>query len=854
MAEKCKECGCKCSICSQDNQQHCDMHLHAEIENLRQRLLERDNHIVTMETQFLNEADKFPNGELASMKEELLMWQEKYSRLHEAHKRVQKVNQNLEDKLLRIVDKCETEKGAFTKDIATLSHRLADANYTIHRLTHDNEKYRNDVSLAIQLLQCKPSNFVGHKYDSLPSEVQAKVRTYVAQKRCSTQDMAQPDVKSITVPISTFPPTAMVYNISKPTVEKHSDDDSDDSKPPMDMVSAAIMAKVLEDREKERIFAKHCDTCTCHRNVLTIDTETQTYVPDTFPISEGYAHSAEKQASEGTSNGQEKYQSKDKSNLTTHAVFYEINENVNKIRHHMNGDCVKYAVSQVPCIKDKFVSRSNRNAQDYATTEDNITKASLNKKNSSQGHENKRSCSRLNDLNRINVDKTSKPLRANKCDSPTVDKSAKYSNKSEKNFFEHLDNDCLAPSDNRLSDKEQMHIDIINDRLWKNEWTKLKSEMDSARESKCKMNRGIEFDIINDRDWKNDRWAERQNTRTTAQFTVIEIKSPDNNVNHNDGSQTGVTTSPSFSSDSMVISSSDPSSSCSDVVQSLTGGAFNSSTKSNSSQNRVTGPRNCLVRVTSGSKNILLDNAGHYKTVLYNGGSGGGSGSGVGGNGGNGKISTALVHAKKTSRAGSERSTSTASEDNSTPPVLLQDNQLQRVAEWVQSSMCVENSALHDSNKIKCVENAVSDNTLSSLYLNDPLMKRKSSEQAGDLDRSVRDAPNKSSKNVENYNEKNVNNEPNNIDILAERIEQDESKNLITFEDEHLLDSRKDLDYEVKVTKEMEETYLKLAASLDPVTLSLSSTSNAELTIEKYRKDHKRLYTQRVQDKAGSKA
>lgn len=106
----------------------------------------------------------------------------------------------------------------------------------------------------------------------LPSEVQAKVRTYVAQKRCSTQDTTQPDVKSITVPISTFPPTAMVYNITKPTVEKHSDDDSDDSKPPMDIVSATIMAKVLEDREKERIFAKHCDTCTCHRSILTVDT------------------------------------------------------------------------------------------------------------------------------------------------------------------------------------------------------------------------------------------------------------------------------------------------------------------------------------------------------------------------------------------------------------------------------------------------------------------------------------------------------------------------------------------------------------------------------------------------------
>lgn len=668
------------------------------------------------------------------------------------------------------------------------------------------------------------------------------MRTYVAQKRCSTQDTTQPDVKSITVPISTFPPTAMVYNITKPTVEKHSDDDSDDSKPPMDTVSAAIMAKVLEDREKDRIFAKHCDTCTCHRSILTVDTETQTYVPDTFPISENYTYSFEKQASEGTPNN-EKYQNKDKlqSNLTTHAVFYEINENGNKIRH-MNGDYVKYA-SQVPCIKDKFVGRSSRNGQEYTMEENGvITRVSLNKKNFSQNHENKNSSfSRLNDLNRINVDKASKPLRVNKCDSPLDNRSAKYWNKSERNYFESFNNDCLARENNRLSDKEQMHIDIINDRLWKNEWTKLKSI--SLRENKCKMNQDIELDIINDRDWKNDRCAERQDSRNAAQFTVIEVKSLDSNAaNHNDSSQTEVTTSPSFSSDSMVISSSDPSSSCSDVAQSLIGGAFNSSAKSNSNQSRVTGPRNCLVRVTPGSKNILLDNAGHYKTILYNSGSSGG--------GGGGKVNTALVHAKKTS--GSEHST--GSEDNSPPPVLLQDNQLQRVAEWVQSSMRVENSTSHDSNKIKCVESAASENS-SSVYPNDSLVKHKSTEHDGDSARNVQHAPKKSSKNVEDYSKKDVNNELIDINILPERT--DESENLITFEDEHLLkeeNCHKDLDYEVKITREMEETYLKLAASLDPVTLSLSSTSNAELTIEKYRKDHKRLYTQRIQDKAGSKA
>ena len=70
-----QECGCQCRSCDQSA-----LHLHVEIENLKQRLVERDRHIVTMETNFLSEADKFPDGEYAALTEELLTWQEKYSR------------------------------------------------------------------------------------------------------------------------------------------------------------------------------------------------------------------------------------------------------------------------------------------------------------------------------------------------------------------------------------------------------------------------------------------------------------------------------------------------------------------------------------------------------------------------------------------------------------------------------------------------------------------------------------------------------------------------------------------------------------------------------------------------------
>lgn len=71
-----EECGCACEQCGDSS----SLHLHVEIENLKQRLFEREHHIVKMETNFLKEADKFPNGEMAALTDELLTWQDKYSR------------------------------------------------------------------------------------------------------------------------------------------------------------------------------------------------------------------------------------------------------------------------------------------------------------------------------------------------------------------------------------------------------------------------------------------------------------------------------------------------------------------------------------------------------------------------------------------------------------------------------------------------------------------------------------------------------------------------------------------------------------------------------------------------------
>lgn len=41
------------------------------------------------------------------------------------------------------------------------------------------------------------------------------------------------------------------------------EDDDDEKGKPVDIVSAAIVAKILEEREKERQNVKHCDSCLC---------------------------------------------------------------------------------------------------------------------------------------------------------------------------------------------------------------------------------------------------------------------------------------------------------------------------------------------------------------------------------------------------------------------------------------------------------------------------------------------------------------------------------------------------------------------------------------------------------------
>ncbi|XP_015910903.1 tight junction-associated protein 1 isoform X3 [Parasteatoda tepidariorum] len=301
----CPECGCLCKKCLTSVRTWpsiCDvkvggdtLHLHQEIESLKRQLVEREYHILKMENNVLNHAEQYPNGEWEHLQQELLIWKDKFERLYDSHKKLQKVNQGLEDKLLKLVDKFETEKTALTKDVADLTNRLVEARLSINDLEEQNDQYRNDCSIAIQLLQCKPSNFISQKLSSFPSDLQDKVKLHFSHRPSKDlhNSRSSPELRTIRVPIPTFPPTAMVYSVNN--VSRALDNDSEDSQNLPDYVSAAIMAKVLEERTKERLDKQeHCRVCWYRRHSLDYrDKTTQTYWPPCVVDSQNTNHIAQ---------------------------------------------------------------------------------------------------------------------------------------------------------------------------------------------------------------------------------------------------------------------------------------------------------------------------------------------------------------------------------------------------------------------------------------------------------------------------------------------------------------------------------------------------------------------------------
>ncbi|KAK3092370.1 hypothetical protein FSP39_002053 [Pinctada imbricata] len=246
--------------------------LHQQIVELESQLRKSNNHISKINHELLD-CKQTTDYEVMKYRDEINKLRERYDRLLESHKRLQKVNHELEDKLLKVVNGFEAEKIKLQRENASMMSKLVDAKVAVCELEEENEKFRNDCNIAVQMLQCKPSEFVSHKLHSLPVDLQERVKAQMSRQQiinCEESQAAEP--KIVRVPMATFPPTAMVYTLNN----SHGDNlRVKNGKEPDDNVPMDIITKVLTQPESKRRRHRTYICLNCKRDVSTHDKDVQ---------------------------------------------------------------------------------------------------------------------------------------------------------------------------------------------------------------------------------------------------------------------------------------------------------------------------------------------------------------------------------------------------------------------------------------------------------------------------------------------------------------------------------------------------------------------------------------------------
>ncbi|XP_021099976.1 brain-enriched guanylate kinase-associated protein isoform X2 [Heterocephalus glaber] len=155
-----------------------DSALQEQKGELRKRLSYTTHKLEKLETEF-DSTRHFLEIELRRAQEELEKVTEKLRRIQTNYMALQRINQELEDKLYRMGQHYEEEKRALSHEIVALNSHLLEAKVTIDKLSEDNELYRKDCNLAAQLLQCSQTYGRVHKVSELPSDFQERVSLHL---------------------------------------------------------------------------------------------------------------------------------------------------------------------------------------------------------------------------------------------------------------------------------------------------------------------------------------------------------------------------------------------------------------------------------------------------------------------------------------------------------------------------------------------------------------------------------------------------------------------------------------------------------------------------------------------------
>lgn len=273
MSKSCKECGCTCACCNGFSSDS-SLDMHQQIEELESQLRKSNTRLSQIEHELMDSKVNAEN-EVLKLRDELNKLRDRYDRLFESHKKMQKVNHNLEDKLLKVVSGFESEKMELQKELSSVTSKLVEARLAVTDMEEENDRYRTDCNIAVQLLQCRPSNFISHKLNTLPIEFQERVKKHMTQEQrmnCEDAPQSNESAKLIRVPMPTFPPTAMVYSINNLTKGENDKENGTNDTVPMNLITKVLMPSEPKRKPRRVYLCVKCnDDVTYHDKEVQVN-------------------------------------------------------------------------------------------------------------------------------------------------------------------------------------------------------------------------------------------------------------------------------------------------------------------------------------------------------------------------------------------------------------------------------------------------------------------------------------------------------------------------------------------------------------------------------------------------------
>ncbi|CAF1051263.1 unnamed protein product [Brachionus calyciflorus] len=270
--------------------------LNCQIEELKGLL--RSNDLLLKDQQFKH-VKTVENYEIqiTRLNDENRVLKEKYERIYEAQRKLEKLNSDLEDRLLKIVEKYENEQKSLLEDLTIAHSKLVEANLNIEQLEKEKDSYKNDCNLAVSLLQCKPNEFVSHSYRSLPSSIKDRLKTQLPVEEISKLELHEQELNTDQIvqksnpKIPIFQPSAAAalmytYQNDKNLMKKKIENECDyiginlDVDSENGLVSTSLLAQVLKKESDEKakkslkLFPYVC--LRCKKQTILCDSPSQT--------------------------------------------------------------------------------------------------------------------------------------------------------------------------------------------------------------------------------------------------------------------------------------------------------------------------------------------------------------------------------------------------------------------------------------------------------------------------------------------------------------------------------------------------------------------------------------------------